>query len=481
MTIHYRDLNTGSVRTLAVQEVDRDIQAGTIYQSPRLTPEGSRQWPSLLRDALASHDDGWLAAALRARGLLASHEPRRTPSGGTTMAKVPVTAADTLAEGEFNRFYARGLCADVLASGGTHVMVYRGKDVANPRVESEAMITRRPWGKDITRDAITLLAREAPYDPVVSWLDGLRWDGTARIAGFSRRYLGVDGEDAYWRTWLVGLVARQYHPGAKADHMLVLRGPQGWGKDRFFSALLPDRDWYLESGVDPTGKGRAEPGVLIQGRVIVNFPELASLSRAEVEDVKKFLTLTTDEYRAPYDRYPTTARRRCVFVGSTNSEQPLRDLSGNRRFLFIDTPRTGVYAEEALVRDRDQVFAEAVHLYRSGVRPYLTEDEMAALEARNAALVDVDPVLLRVVDWARETGQEFTASAALTGIGVPLTEQARYHQRLAIYLGKPGMGFERRTLKGRTLWRSTVRVAEPEATIAEMDGVIPFPGREQSA
>lgn len=142
MTIRCESLNE-SVRDAMVRELERDIADGTLYVSPRLTSEGARVWPAILREAFQSHDDTWTAATLRSRDLICSQEQRRKPKGGFTMAKVPHTAPDTLAEGEFNRFYARGLCACVLASGESEVEVYRGKDAQSPRPESEAMIGLR--------------------------------------------------------------------------------------------------------------------------------------------------------------------------------------------------------------------------------------------------------------------------------------------------------------------------------------------------
>lgn len=142
MSIRYESLD-GAVRDAMARELDRENANGTLYISPRLTEAGAQAWPQILREAFASHDDNWIAATLRSRGLMRAQEQRRKPKGGFTTAQVPHTAPDTLAEGEFNRFYARGLCADVVASGGTEVEVYRGKDVQNPRPESQAMIGRR--------------------------------------------------------------------------------------------------------------------------------------------------------------------------------------------------------------------------------------------------------------------------------------------------------------------------------------------------
>jgi len=154
MSIRYESLNA-DVRRFMVREVERDQANGSMYISPRLAEAGAQAWPQILREASEQHDDAWLASVLRSRGYMRTEEQRRKPKGGFTTAKVPHTAPDTLAEGEFNRFYARGLCAAVLASGGTHVEVYRGKDVQNPRPESEAMIGRRIPAQQLLDDLRT--------------------------------------------------------------------------------------------------------------------------------------------------------------------------------------------------------------------------------------------------------------------------------------------------------------------------------------
>lgn len=142
MSIHYESLDA-DVRRFMVREVEHDEAKGAMYISPRLTDAGAQAWPQILREACEEYDDEWLASVLRARGHILDREQRRKPKGGFTMAKVPHTAPDTLAEGEFNRFDARGLCVAVLHAGGAEVEVYRGKEVAKPRPESEEMIGRR--------------------------------------------------------------------------------------------------------------------------------------------------------------------------------------------------------------------------------------------------------------------------------------------------------------------------------------------------
>lgn len=151
MPLHYDNLDYDTRRYM-VGEFDDDVSNGRLYISPRLSAEGRREYPDLLREALELHDDAWLAGQIRDRGLLNSHEPRRTPSGGQTMAKIPVTAHQTMADGEFNRFYCRGVCARVTASGPGEVEVYRGQQSARPRPESEALIGRRLDAEGVLRD-----------------------------------------------------------------------------------------------------------------------------------------------------------------------------------------------------------------------------------------------------------------------------------------------------------------------------------------
>lgn len=123
-----------------VSELEHDISRNALYISPRLSGIGRESYPTLLRTALQAGSDASLANDLRLAGRLNTHEERRKPSGGTTLAKVPVTAADTLAEGEFNRFYIRALCLRAMSEPDSTLVICRVKAVSAPRPESEALI-----------------------------------------------------------------------------------------------------------------------------------------------------------------------------------------------------------------------------------------------------------------------------------------------------------------------------------------------------
>jgi len=136
MALDYRDLDQ-TTRHFMVDEIDMDVANGSIYLSSWLSEAGIRDWPMLLRQAAESHDDDWLAHQLRGTGRLHESVPRRKPKGGYTTARVPITAPETMAEGEFNRFYVRGLCRRAIKDGVRSLVIYRAKQVASPRPESE--------------------------------------------------------------------------------------------------------------------------------------------------------------------------------------------------------------------------------------------------------------------------------------------------------------------------------------------------------
>ena len=138
-------------------EIERDILAGTLYYGKRLSLRGRADYPDLLREAAGSHDDVWLSSQLAQHGRLETMETS-TRKGKTFQKRVPFDANETLAEGEFNRFYSRGLCIRAMEDGVDNlVVVYRAKQVAAPRTESEMMI-----GKSVAARTLLYDLRDHP-------------------------------------------------------------------------------------------------------------------------------------------------------------------------------------------------------------------------------------------------------------------------------------------------------------------------------
>jgi len=156
MGFEYRNLDERT-RRLMLFEIDQDIKAGTLFISDNLSPQGKKDYPNLLRNAATNGTDIMLGADIKGR--LNSHEkPRLLKSGKYSNPPVMRSNAhEMLAEGEFNRFYIRAVCSRALEDGVNNVIVYRAKDVSNPRPESEAKI-----GKAISAQALLSDLRAHP-------------------------------------------------------------------------------------------------------------------------------------------------------------------------------------------------------------------------------------------------------------------------------------------------------------------------------
>ena len=142
MGLRYENLDD-ETRRFMLEEIDMDVRDGSIYISSYLNARGCDEWPRLLREAAERGTDDSLAAAIRADRCLKDRVERRKPKGGTTIVNVPYTAHETLGEGQFNMYYTRGLCRRAIEARQAELEVYRAKEVAEPRPESQALIGRR--------------------------------------------------------------------------------------------------------------------------------------------------------------------------------------------------------------------------------------------------------------------------------------------------------------------------------------------------
>lgn len=230
-------------------------------------------------------------------------------------------------------------------------------------------------------DALAQEIERNSYDPVKDYLESLSWDGVERLDTLLIDYLGA--EDTPYnrivtRKFLAAAVARIFVPGAKFDHMLVTSGPQGIGK-----TLLPTKlagQWFSNSLEGVSGKDAYEA---LQGVWIMEMGELSATKKADIEATKHFISKQEDIFRVAYGRHKSYFKRRCVFWGTTNDIEFLRDRTGNRRFWPVDVGTQPVkYPVWEMGEDtRDQIWAEAVEVWNQGEDLYLTSDqEKMALE-----------------------------------------------------------------------------------------------------
>ena len=227
-------------------------------------------------------------------------------------------------------------------------------------------------GKEKIYDALLLEAHKNRFDEIKDYLTGLSWDGQPRLDTLFIDYLGAEDNPytrAVARKSLSAAVARAMCPGTKYDHMPILAGPQGIGKSTLLLKL--GREWYSDSLTTFEGKEAAE---MIQGVWINEIGELNGLNRSETNAVKQFLSKVEDLFRVPYGRRTEVFKRRCVFFGTSNDDEFLKDRTGNRRFWPIDcavqTPKKSIWDD--LEREVPQIWAEATERWRAGEPLYLT-------------------------------------------------------------------------------------------------------------
>ena len=259
---------------------------------------------------------------------------------------------------------------------------WMNSDAACLRMYLEA----EPWGirgKDTIMDALETVFVENQFHPVRDYLRGLKWDGVPRVSTLLIDCLGAEDNlfnRAVTRKALAACVRRIFQPGCKYDYMLVLFGEEGQNKSSIFKALA--RGWFSDSLTSMNGDVRSMEQVA--GAWIIEVAELASMKKSEAEATKAFITKTEDRFRPAYGHKTETFPRQCVFFGTTNEVDYLKDPTGNRRFwtvpVRVNSPKLDVWKDLPAVVN--QIWAEAVELDRAGEALYL-EPEIIRLAKTN--------------------------------------------------------------------------------------------------
>jgi len=260
-------------------------------------------------------------------------------------------------------------------------------------------------GKDLMYDAVAFVGDRYERDEAVEWLDALKWDGIARLDALCDDGFGVARTEyhmAAFKNLLVASVARQYKPGTKFDHAVVLISPQGVGKTRLLGVLFGD-DHVARLPKDPTTK---DAMLKTRGKLCVELDEMGAI-RGKLEQVKSWITETVDEYRDPYGRLTKRHPRRFVVVGTTNSQEFLED-DENRRWWPVEVGEVNL----DYLRDmREQLFAEAVVLHRAGYAFWkIPADAARAAQKKRELGGPWDDLIARLVSngrtWTDENGED---------------------------------------------------------------------------
>ncbi len=309
-------------------------------------------------------------------------------------------------------------------------------------------------------DILTLLAERRPYSPVIDYLESVHaqhGNDTQLLTGFADRYLGdrQPMADAFLKRWLISAVARAFQPGCKADYILVLQGKQGWGKSGFFNTLA--NGWF-DDGIAATANDKDQL-MKLHSAWIIELSELEAIFRKkDVSAFKAFITARTDALRKPYGRVVEELPRANVFGASTNEDGFLNDPTGNRRFWVIHVCKPIDIAR--LEQEKDQIWAAAVALYKSGERWHPTQLEAIAAEAIAQDYQQSDPWLKPISDFLGDRDTVLTANILEHALQIEVGRQGKADEmRVAAILRELGFHAARKTVNGR---RMRVWVRSPD-------------------
>jgi hypothetical protein len=256
--------------------------------------------------------------------------------------------------------------------------------------------------------AISIVCERNRFDAVRDYLVGLKWDGTPRLDSMAAVYFDaqddvddeLDSDSADYTStvfakWMLSAVARARTPGCQVDHLIVLEGPQGIGKSTALR-ILAGTECFSDTLPEIPSRDAHEHCI---GPWVVELAELDHMRKSEVTALKAFISARAPSFRAAYARRTIEHPRRCVFAATTNESGYLADPTGNRRFWPIACTRIDL---EALARDRDQLWAEALHRVRAGESWHITDQQVAAkvLEAQ-ASRRQADPWQPQVVSFVK--------------------------------------------------------------------------------
>ncbi len=232
--------------------------------------------------------------------------------------------------------------------------------------------------KNTIDEVLQHLSDQNRWHPVRDYLKTLTWDGVPRISTWLKDFAGAVAPEPYLsdisRKVLVAMVKRIFEPGCKFDHVLILEGNQGWGKSSLVRAIAGE--WFSDV---PLNIGDKDGVMEMQSKWIIELGELSTMSKSDVDTLKAFVTQQVDRIRPPYGKRMEEFPRQCIFIGTTNNDNYLKDPTGARRFWPIKVSEDIGF--EAVAKVRDQLLAEAIGYYFLEEPVYL-ENKVSENQAR---------------------------------------------------------------------------------------------------
>jgi putative DNA primase/helicase len=288
-------------------------------------------------------------------------------------------------------------------------------------------------------ELLDALASQSPFCPVQTYVLSHEWDGISRFQQFlgQMRTSTPSMATRLWRKWLIQAVAAAFEPDGIANAgVMILSGDQGIGKTRLLRDLNSGIPGVFAEGVtlNPADKDSVLNSI---SHWVVELGELeATFKKADIAQLKAFITRQIDTVRRPYARKESNLVRRTVFAGTVNDLHCLHDQTGNRRFWPLSVESINIDP----TIDYQQLWAEVYNWYQAGEKWYLTASEQADLEVHCEVFMVDDPDIEALLDaypfygcttWEKLTMQEICKNIGIEkpnkGQTMRLAEAIRRH------------------------------------------------------
>lgn len=307
---------------------------------------------------------------------------------------------------------------------------------------------------------LTLAFKNNSFHPVKDYFNSLIWDKEKRVDKLLIDYFGAEDNEytrLIMKKWMVAGVKRIYSPGTKFDYMLILSGPTGIGKSTFFKKLAKNI-WFTDS----LKKFDDDKTVMevMSGKLIAEMGELAGMKKTEVNEMKAFLTKTEFNSRLAYDKRVTRRLIQWLYCGTTNDKEFLKDKTGNRRFwpcdVWINRTTKDVFID--LDKEVDQIWAEAIYLYKNGESLKLTKHEEKLAEDQQNKHLEIDEIEQILEDkltWdaPMDQWQFYTFTEIVSGLNLTDRQKGYAKQNLKTILEKKGVKQQRENGTGKRKYR----------------------------
>lgn len=160
---------------------------------------------------------------------------------------------------------------------------------------------------------------------------------------------------------------------------LIMYGGQGKYKTTWLKSIVPQHlqlKYFYGSSFQVHNKDHEK---LMAYCILINFDEMASYNRTDIESVKSKISQDQIVVRLPYAKADVHLKRRASFSGTQNNKEFLKDETGSRRWFVIEIQKIDINTEFPI----DKMYAQGLQHYKDGLKYWFDNEDIKKLEGRN--------------------------------------------------------------------------------------------------